>query len=372
MDRAEYTTGEKLDAIRAALADGSLPMAALERAVEECLGAELKKPAEAVDTNFVEACNAILWDIYAARNPDCPEQEGPRVAQILATAKAREPGPRRRRLALRAIAMVPVVIVGMFVGDVLLGDSRMTIEQSIDEQQVIFQVQPEASGMIDKSTAEGGDFSAGVIDAWPQENWVQPDGSIDPWPQEDRMDDGVLQGDWNGDQWQGGQWPDEGFQPDGYHPESFGNPAESGHMPPPSDGPPPNDFVNVTTTDLSIIHAVLGYIPPMPSWIPEYWHLMEYNATRFADSTSFHAVYETPGERYILRYSYERFGPDTSASVAYEQDAQGEWVTTPGGTQVYRTTNIDISVLLWKSGSTLQSVSGPVPHDILMRMVDSL
>lgn len=325
-------TGEELKNIRAAVAGGRLSIGALEAAVEAALAEELRKPDTAIDAAFVEACHAILWDIHQARYPDINPREGPRLAQILEAARGRRASaPKRRSFALRAAALVPVVIIGMFVGDVLLGDSRLTVEQSEDEQQLIIQVMPEASGMLDTGAAEGG--------------WG----------------DSVADGDV--------------IYFDSYDGAFVDAPPEGGPVPPPGNEPPPRpagDFTNVTTTDLSVVLSVLGAYPPMPSWAPEGWSLTEYHATRFGEDISFRSVFETPGQQYILMYCYDRYGSDTSASVAYEQDGAGEWVTTPGGRQVYKTTNYDISVVIWKSPSTTQSLSGPVPHDVLMQMVDSV
>lgn len=371
MNRAEIKNGDQLASLRAAVADGSLPMAALERAVEASLEAEMQKPAERIDAAFVEACEAILWDIYAARNSDCPEHEGQRFAQILSAAKQRRLVPGRRRLALRMIAMVPVVVIGMFVGDVLLGDARITFDSQGNQANII--VQPQESGMVDSGTAD--DYFLNDQSGWYDENgWYQ-----DEWSQDE----------WNQEGWQQGEGTDVPIYgsadpstlPGMYVEDGVTPPLEPWQTPPQTQAPatyegnvydPNSDFIQLSTRDLSRVQAVLGMMPPMPSWVPSGWNLLEYNAVRSAGQTMLLAVYETPGENKLLMYDYTFYGSDTSASVAYEQDGAGEWITTPGGRSVYRTTNGDMTVLLWKSGSTTQSLTGPVPVEVLMQMADSI
>lgn len=357
MNRAEIKSGDRLASMRAAVADGSLPMAALERAVEASLDAEMQKPAAQIDAAFVEACEAILWDIYAARNPNCPEHEGQRFAQILSAAKQRRAVPGRRRLALRMIAMVPVVVIGMFVGDVLLGDARITLDSQGNQANII--VQPQASGMVDSGTAD--DYFVGEQDGWYQDGdgWYQ-----DEWAQEGWEDVPIY----------GSADPSTlpGYVQEGGAPlEPWQQPQEQ--APATYDGYDANsDFIQLSTRDLSRVQAVLGMLPPMPNWVPSGWSLLEYNAVRSAGQTMLLAVYETPGESKLLMYDYTYYGSDTTASVAYEQDGAGEWITTPGGRSAYRTTNGDMTVLLWKNGSTTQSLTGPVPLEVLMQMADSI
>ncbi len=118
--------------------------------------------------------------------------------------------------------------------------------------------------------------------------------------------------------------------------------------------------------------AFLGYVPEMPTWIPDGWVLDEYYCAIFKSFSIFDVTYCHQDSHEDLVYSIERYYGSEPLHGVFEQDGIGYEVVTATGQQLYITSNTGSSVILWHDGSNVNSVIGPVAADELIHMIESM
>ena len=128
----------------------------------------------------------------------------------------------------------------------------------------------------------------------------------------------------------------------------------------------------LTTKNWDEAVAFLGYVPEMPTWIPDGWVLDEYYCAIFKSFSIFDVTYCHQDSHEDLVYSIERYYGSEPLHGVFEQDGIGYEVVTATGQQLYITSNIGSSVILWHDGSNVNSVIGPVAADELIHMVESI
>lgn len=128
----------------------------------------------------------------------------------------------------------------------------------------------------------------------------------------------------------------------------------------------------LTTKNWDEVVAFLGYVPGMPTWIPDGWVLDEYYCAIFKNFSIFDVTYSCQGFNEYLAYSIEHYYGSEPLHGTFEQDGIGYEVVTATGQQLYITSNIGSSVILWHDGSNVNSVIGPVAADDLIHMVESI
>ena len=116
----------------------------------------------------------------------------------------------------------------------------------------------------------------------------------------------------------------------------------------------------LTTKNWDEVVAFLGYVPEMPTWIPDGWVLDEYYCAIFKSFSIFDVTYCHQDSHEDLVYSIERYYGSEPLHGVFEQDGIGYEVVTATGQQLYITSNIGSSVILWHDGSNVNSVIGPV------------
>lgn len=128
----------------------------------------------------------------------------------------------------------------------------------------------------------------------------------------------------------------------------------------------------LTTKNWDEVVAFLGYVPGMPTWIPDGWVLDEYYCAIFKNFSIFDVTYSCQGFNEYLAYSIEHYYSSEPLHGTFEQDEIGHEAVTATGQQLYITSNTGSSVILWHNGSNVNSVIGPVAADELIHMVESI
>ena len=128
----------------------------------------------------------------------------------------------------------------------------------------------------------------------------------------------------------------------------------------------------LTTKNWDEVVAFLGYVPEMPTWIPDGWVLDEYYCAIFKNFSIFDVTYSCQGFNEYLAYSIEHYYGSEPLHGTFEQDGIGYETFTATGQRLYITSNTGSSVILWHNGSNVNSVIGPVAADELIHMVESI
>ena len=128
----------------------------------------------------------------------------------------------------------------------------------------------------------------------------------------------------------------------------------------------------LTTKNWDEVVAFLGYVPGMPTWIPDGWVLDEYYCAIFKNFSIFDVTYSCQGFNEYLAYSIEHYYGSEPLHGTFEQDEIGYETFTATGQRLYITSNTGSSVILWHDGSNVNSVIGPVAADELIHMVESI
>ena len=128
----------------------------------------------------------------------------------------------------------------------------------------------------------------------------------------------------------------------------------------------------LTTKNWDEVVAFLGYVPGMPTWIPDGWVLDEYYCAIFKNFSIFDVTYSCQGFNEYLAYSIEHYYGSEPLHGTFEQDEIGYEAVTATGQRLYITSNTGSSVILWHDGSNVNSVIGPVAADELIHMVESI
>ena len=128
----------------------------------------------------------------------------------------------------------------------------------------------------------------------------------------------------------------------------------------------------LTTKNWDEVVAFLGYVPGMPTWIPDGWVLDEYYCAIFKNFSIFDVTYSCQGFNEYLAYSIEHYYGSELLHGTFEQDEIGYETFTATGQRLYITSNTGSSVILWHNGSNVNSVIGPVAADELIHMVESI
>ena len=128
----------------------------------------------------------------------------------------------------------------------------------------------------------------------------------------------------------------------------------------------------LTTKNWDEVVAFLGYVPGMPTWIPDGWVLDEYYCAIFKNFSIFDVTYSCQGFNEYLAYSIEHYYGSEPLHGTFEQDEIGYETFTATGQRLYITSNTGSSVILWHNGSNVNSVIGPVAADELIHMVESI
>lgn len=126
------------------------------------------------------------------------------------------------------------------------------------------------------------------------------------------------------------------------------------------------------TTSFQELCDFLGYVPQMPTWIPEGWRLNSYYAVIDGESQQISVAYEHPEHKYLLTYDYLQADDVSNISVDFYQDGAGKRVQLQNGLDIYLTTNTDDPVAVWTTASSYTCATGPITVDDLKTFILSI
>lgn len=126
------------------------------------------------------------------------------------------------------------------------------------------------------------------------------------------------------------------------------------------------------TTSFQELCDFLGYVPQIPTWVPNGWVLNRYYASIDGESRSISAVYAKAGVKYALIYDYFQADDISNFSVDFYQDGTGDHVQLQNGLDIYLTTNTDDPVAVWTTDSTYTCATGPITVDDLKTFILSI
>lgn len=126
------------------------------------------------------------------------------------------------------------------------------------------------------------------------------------------------------------------------------------------------------TNDFSEFCDFLGYVPSLPTWLPDGWQVDRYNIIRDELGYLLNVVYEKPDAPYLLSYSQEGMYNVDELAINIPQDGAGHYMKLDNGLEIYLTTNVDRPVAVWTTDKDCITVSGPITEDELIKMVSSI
>ena len=115
----------------------------------------------------------------------------------------------------------------------------------------------------------------------------------------------------------------------------------------------------------------LGYIPNVPTWLPEGWKLQEYYASTSRYVSVFRIQYEHAGYENLIKYSESCYADVEMAITTFEQNNDGEeyqW----NGMPVYISSNTDELIAVWIEEKICYSLSGPLTLDEIELVINSI
>ena len=127
----------------------------------------------------------------------------------------------------------------------------------------------------------------------------------------------------------------------------------------------------ITTTDLNEAVSVLGYTPPMPTWLPDGWAVENYYANHIGNITSFGIRYQRAPDEDLLRFSITTYSDVESAIYEFEQGKTGIETQCNGWT-VYISENTDAPMAVWREDTACYSITGPISKDELLQIIQSI
>jgi len=135
---------------------------------------------------------------------------------------------------------------------------------------------------------------------------------------------------------------------------------------------PGNTVKECHTTNLQEFINFLGYVPSLPSWLPDGWIPNEYNAYSDVEGNNITVVYTKENEDSILMFDLSYTYDVSTFFSDYYQDEQGQYVSLRDGLEVYITTNAGHMLATWNNGSSVASVSGPISFSELKEIILSI
>lgn len=127
---------------------------------------------------------------------------------------------------------------------------------------------------------------------------------------------------------------------------------------------------SITTTSLEAVVSVLGYTPPMPTWLPDGWMIESYYV-RASNPIALRIMYQNEQEEELIRLSHTIYSDIESASFAFEQEKAGSEAIC-NGWHVYLADNLGSPVAVWQDKETCYSLTGPISKEECLNIIQSI
>ena len=153
MDSSNCSANYKLKAIKAAIADGSLTKEEINRRLTYAIHKENEKRPEERDTDFMMACETILYEMHTGHPYVSRREESKQALKIRLNHEILQKAASSRiikRVLLVTGALV-IIVLGL---EILLHHQWLEGVQSPDEQQYVITGQELDPGLVDEGLAD--------------------------------------------------------------------------------------------------------------------------------------------------------------------------------------------------------------------------
>ncbi len=114
-----------------------------------------------------------------------------------------------------------------------------------------------------------------------------------------------------------------------------------------------------------------GYIPEIPTWLPEGWKLQDYYVSTSRYVSVLRLKYAHDKYKNLIKYSESHYTNVELAISSYEQNSNGELYQW-NDLSVYLSTNTNESIAVWIKDATCYSISGPLTIDEMKLIINSI
>ncbi len=126
------------------------------------------------------------------------------------------------------------------------------------------------------------------------------------------------------------------------------------------------------TQDFNELCEFLGFTPALPTWVPEGWELTEYYGCYTGRAYDYEVLYEKPGIRNIMRYSFMYSSNPEYEAITFFQDGVGHYRRLANGKEVYILTNVGDVGAVWHTNNTVEFLAGTISEEEVIKMVESI
>lgn len=134
----------------------------------------------------------------------------------------------------------------------------------------------------------------------------------------------------------------------------------------------PSNATNIINTSaFDDMVDVMGFVPEVPTWLPQGWNAQTYYATKSRFASKMSVRYTHDEHNYVIKYTVTSYGDVLQAENEFEQSKNGK-VYIWNDRDVYVTNNIDNLVAVWLDETICYSLVGPFSLEEARLIVDSL
>lgn len=130
-------------------------------------------------------------------------------------------------------------------------------------------------------------------------------------------------------------------------------------------------YGSYNVTDWEEVVSLFGYEPNVPTWLPDGWHIDNYQVDFFEPITHFCATYAHEGIDRRIVFNTVYYFDIESVYLELEQNEAGTYMTI-GGMNVYITSNVNDAVAVWYDGHMECILTGPITTEALIQCIESI
>lgn len=154
MDSSKRETQKQMEAIKHSILDGSLTHHQICDMLLHEIDKELKKNAEEVDMEYVNACQRLIESFYQEKAVQVESHADQNFAAVHAKLQEAK-RPAHRKLAVKYVFSAACLLILLFGVDILFTNRRIHTNYSPDNEQIIFHGTLTTPGTIQRADANG-------------------------------------------------------------------------------------------------------------------------------------------------------------------------------------------------------------------------
>lgn len=134
---------------------------------------------------------------------------------------------------------------------------------------------------------------------------------------------------------------------------------------------PSNAISIINTRAFDDIVDVMGFVPEVPTWLPQGWNAQTYYATKSRFASKMSIEYSQGNNEHLIKYAVTAFPDVSQAENEFEQSKNGDMFVW-NSRSVYVANNIDNLVVIWLEGTNCYSIVGSLTLEEAKMIVESL